>query len=92
MTYITVRTERDLDFYDLLDVCWSGALQTLKDVEDAGKEEELMDLLAEVFPEYVNDTALNDYLWFEDTAIYEALGIDPYGEHEDDEEGEDDND
>ena len=90
MTYVTVRKE--MDFYDLMGMCWSGALQTLKNIEDAGKEEELMNLLAELFSDGASDTTINDFLWFDDDYIYEAVGIDPYGEHEEEEEGEKDDD
>lgn len=90
MAYITVRTEKEMDFYDLVDMAWSGACATLKNIEEAGKEDELMDLLSEMFSEGATDTEINDFLWFDDDYIYSQLGIDPYGEHEEEEEGEDD--
>jgi len=81
MTTINVTTE--MDFNDLMDACWSGALDTLKIIEEEGQEEELMELLAEQF-DGSDLTAINDYLWFDDEDILSTLGID-YSEDEDDE-------
>lgn len=79
--YISVREEFDADFYDLKDRCWSGALDTLQDIENAGVEDEFMDHLSEVFFDEVPElTELNDYIWFEREAIYEACGLDRNGE------------
>ena len=90
--YISVREEFDADFNNLLyDRCWSGAVDTLKDIEAAGVEDEFMDYLSEVFFDQVPElTELNDFIWFERDAIYEACGLDENGELieevEDDEE------
>lgn len=68
--------KEDYDFRDLKNKCWSGATSTLDMIEDNGYEDELMSLLEDVF---YNDiptlTEVNDYLWFEEDAIKEALGI-----------------
>lgn len=68
--------KNDYSFEDLRDNCWSGAIDTLDKVEEEGKEEELMDLLEEVFSGDIPTlTEVNDYLWFEDDEIFERLEI-----------------
>ena len=70
------------NFWELKDNSWSGALDTLKDIENAGKEEELMQLLEEVFAdrETPTETEVNDFLWFEREFIYENVGLNENGE------------
>lgn len=81
----TVNVTTEMNFNDLMDACWGGALDTLKIVEDEGKEEELMELLAEQF-DGSDLTSINDYLWFEDEDILSTLGIDYSEDNEDDDE------
>ena len=54
---------------------WSGGADTLNRVIDAGKVEELEQMLDELYPEGLSDTELNDILWFEEDWVYETLGI-----------------
>lgn len=70
------------DFYELKDNSWSGALDTLKDIEKADKEDELMALLEEVFAdrETPTETEVNDFLWFDREFIYENVGLNENGE------------
>ena len=69
------------NYWDLKDHSWSGALDTLEDIEKADKEEELMQHLEEVFADRTpTDTEVNDYLWFERGSIYEAVGLNENGE------------
>ena len=79
--------KQDMDFNDLMSNCWSGAIDTLKMIEEHDKEDELIAHLEEIFESYFDNvptmTEVNDYLWFEDEAIFDALGI---SESEDDEE------
>lgn len=77
--------KQDMDFNDLMNNCWSGAIDTLKTVEEHDKEEELMQLLEDAFDECPDITRINDYLWFSDEDIFECLGI---SESEDEEEEE----
>ena len=71
--------KNDMDFNDLVNNCWSGALDTLKTVKEHDMEDELMELLTEIFGSYSDNvptmTEVNDYLRFEDEEIFEALGI-----------------
>lgn len=75
--------KQDMDFNDLMNNCWSGAIDTLKTIEEHGKEDELMAHLEEQwFNEVPTMTEVNDYLWFEDEAIFEVLGISETEEEE----------
>lgn len=80
----------DMGFNDLMNNCWSGAIDTLKTIEENGKEEELMGYLEDVFESCFDSvptmTEVNDYLWFEDETIFEALGISESEEEEESEE------
>ena len=79
--------KQDFGFNDLMENCWSGAIDTLKTIEEHDKEDELIAHLEEIFESYFDNvptmTEVNDYRWFEDEAIFDALGI---SESEDDEE------
>ena len=69
------------NYWDLKDHSWSGALDTLADIEKADKEEELMQHLEEVFmDETPTDTEVNDYLWHDRESVYEAVGLNENGE------------
>lgn len=81
--------KKDFSFEELKDNSWSGAVDTLEDIEKADKEEELMELLEQVFfDEIPTDTEVNDYLWFERDEIYSNLGLNENGELEEEEEEE----
>ena len=71
----------EMDYYGTLkNNSWSGALDTLKDIEEADKEDELMYLLEEIFADTIpTETEVNDFLWFERDYIYESLGLDENG-------------
>ena len=74
-----VKIEMD-DFRTLKNNSWSGALDTLKDIEEADKEDELMYLLEDIFCDTIpTETEVNDFLWFERDYIYESLGLDENG-------------
>ena len=69
------------NYWDLKDHSWSGALDTLADIEKADKEDELMQHLEEVFADRTpTDTDVNDYLWHDRECVYEALGLTSNGE------------
>lgn len=78
--------KQDMDFNDLMENCWSGAIDTLKTIEEHDKEEELMQLLEDAFDECPDITRINDYLWFSDEDIFECLGISESEEEEEEEE------
>lgn len=67
---------REMEFNDLMENCWSGAIYTLRMIEEAEKEEELMFLLEELaFEEIPTLTQINDLLWFDSEWILEQLDI-----------------
>lgn len=71
-----------MGFNDLMNNCWSGAIDTLKTIEEHDKEDELMQLLEDAFDECPDITRINDYLWFSDEDIFECLGISETEEEE----------
>lgn len=79
--------KQEYDYNDLKENSWSGAVNTLRRIEEANKEEELMNFLEDIFYENIpSDTEVNDLLWFEPEMIYESLGITEEDEKEKDEE------
>ena len=69
------------NYYELKENSWSGALDTLKDIENADKEDELMQLLEDIFADRTpTETEVNDFLWFEREYIYENVGLNENGE------------
>ena len=78
------------DFNDLMENSLSGAIDTLRDIENANLEEEFMENLENVYflGETPTDTELNDFIWFERDTIYSDLGLNENGELEDDEDDE----
>ena len=69
------------DFYALADMVWSGAVDTIADIQNANKEDEFMNFLEGVFcDEIPTDTEVNDFIWFERDYIYKNLGLTENGE------------
>ena len=67
---------------------WSGAVATADRIwEERGTEgwNELEAILEDVYPDGMDETELNDLLWFEPETVFEWLGI---GDKEDEEEEE----
>lgn len=55
---------------------WGGAIDTLKIIEENNKEEDFMNLLEDIFYEGIDETSLNDFIWFDTDYIFESLEID----------------
>lgn len=70
---------------------WAGAEETYRRIAEAGKLGELEDWLEEMYPDGIDETALNDLLWFDREEVLSAVGLsDDDGEGDDDEgEGDD---
>lgn len=66
---------------------WSGATETKDRIIEEGKAEEFESIINELYPDGINETGLNDLLWFESELIYETLGITDEEEDDEDEEG-----
>ena len=78
-------------FYELADMVWSGAVDTITDIQNANKENEFMDFLEMVFmdsEELPMDTDVNDFIWFERDYIYENIGLTEDGNLPEDEMAE----
>ena len=76
-------------FYELADMVWSGAIDTIADIQNANKENEFMDFLEMIFmdrEEVPTDTEVNDFIWFERDMIYEHCGLDENGQEPMDED------
>lgn len=68
---------------------WSGGADTLNKIIEAGSYyvNALDDLIYDYFgDEPIDETALNDFLWFDDDTIFDAIGLTEDEEEEDDEE------
>ena len=67
----------DLDIKDLIEQCWSGADKLASKIYDLGLEEELFELMKEIFDGSTPDiTEVNDFLRFEEDYIASCLGVD----------------
>ena len=54
---------------------WSGAKDTKETIINEGKIDEFDALIEELYPDGIDETHLNDLLWFEEDWVYEMLGI-----------------
>ena len=76
-------------FYELADMVWSGAVDTIADIQNANKEDEFMNFLEMVFCDNIpTDTEVNDFIWFERDYIYSNIGLTEDGELPEDEMAE----
>lgn len=71
---------------------WVGALDTLREIEEQGREEEALAMLEDLFDPAVwgripSETEVNDYIWFD---LADDMNL--YGEEDEDEEDDDDDD
>ena len=75
---------------------WSGARDTVKELTE-DQLSEVWEMLEEMYPDGAEDTAINDFFWFEEDTIAEWLGFDSFeklcaynrGEDEEDEDDDD---
>lgn len=79
---------------ELFDNSWSGALDTLREIEAQGREEEALAMLEELFDPAVwgkipSETDVNDYIWFD---LADDMNLYGDNDEEDEEEEEDDDD
>lgn len=66
-----IYSELDLNTFE----AWSGAVNTLDRIRREGKCGELESVLEESYPEGIDETELNDLLWFEPETVYEWVGL-----------------
>ena len=68
-------------FHELADMVWSGATDTIADIQNANKEDEFMIFLEGVFYDEVpTDTEVNNFIWHDRDYIYENIGLTENGE------------
>lgn len=80
------------EFYELKDICWAGASDVLDMIEDEGLEDEAMQVINDYFDneeEEIEETNLNDFIWFELEDIMKEYGYLQTEEEEDEEDPED---
>ena len=66
-----IYTEISLENFE----AWSGAISTLERICNAGKCDLLESVLEEAYPDGMDETQLNDILWFDDEWCYEMCGM-----------------
>lgn len=54
---------------------WSGAVSTLDRIIAENKCDELEFILEDMYPDGMDETELNDLLWFDSDTVFEWLGI-----------------
>ena len=62
---------------------WSGAVDTKDKIIANDKEDEFDALIEEFYPDGIDETQLNDILWFDNEWVFECLGIKEEEEEED---------
>lgn len=76
MGFNSIWVKDEFTFEDLKRHCWSGAIDTLKIIEEHNKEDLFMTILEDMHIEYIPTlTEINDFLWFSDDDIFEMLEI-----------------
>lgn len=71
---------KDLDFTRFEP--WSGAVDTYERIYHEDKLDLLETLLDECYPDGIEETQLNELLWFESEWLFECLGIEDEEEEE----------
>ena len=66
-----IYTELDITRFE----AWSGAVPTYNRIAEENKLDQLEQLLEELYPDGIEETQLNDLLWFESEWLLESLGI-----------------
>ena len=73
---------------------WSGAENTAQRIwKEQGSEgfDQLEAILEDLYPDGIDETDLNDLLWFDADTVYEWLGIEDEEDEDEDDEDEEDN-
>ena len=68
--------KQDMDFRDLENNCWGQAVDILKEISDADKEDALMSYLEEIYYDEIPTlTEINDVLAYDWENVYKDIGI-----------------
>lgn len=58
--------KKEMDWNDIKENAWAGAVQVMEEIEKQGREDEAMTLIEDVFYDEVPDeTQVNDLIWFD---------------------------
>lgn len=79
---LTIKKEMSLNEY----TPWSGAVSTYDRIYNEDKLDLLESVLEDLYPDGIDETALNDLLWFDEETVFEWLDIKDEEEEEEDEE------
>ena len=71
---MTVVKEYDFESFEP----WSGAVDTWERIKNEGKLTDLEFIIQDLYPDGIEETKLNDILWFDDEWVFESLGIRSY--------------
>ena len=63
---------------------WSGAIDTKDRIIGQGLESDFESLIEELYPDGIDETQLNDILWFEDEFLMDSIGLKYEDEDEED--------
>lgn len=80
-----MKVYKEIDLKDFTP--WSGAKARFDDMSD-DELEMVQQFIEECYPDGIEETTLNDILWFEDELIGELIGRELFV-HDNEEEGED---
>jgi len=75
-----IKTETTLGDF----MAWSGAIDTQARIMNEGMTSEFDSLIEDLYYDGLDETTLNDLLWFESEWIYENLGMTTEKEEEED--------
>ena len=68
--------KQDMDFRDLENNCWGQAVDILKEISDADKEDALMNYLEDIYYDEIPTlTEINDILAYDWENVYKYIGI-----------------
>ena len=68
--------KQDMDFGDLENNCWGQAVDILKEISDADKEDALMNYLEEIYYDEIPTlTEVNDLLAYDWEQVYKDIGM-----------------
>ena len=54
---------------------WSGAVDTYETIVNNDLLDDLEYLLEDIYPDGIDETKLNDILWFDSDWVFESLGL-----------------
>lgn len=81
-----LKVTNSVDFNILYKNSWGQAVDVLKEIDEAGKGEDLMDFLEDLYPDGVDGIDLNDLISYDWEWVYSQIGMPSNDEDEDEDE------